>query len=225
MLEPQSPESLERTSLVQRSSEPPNLVLPGFLDDSFDDTLDQTQKPWWRRWWVISVAGILLIAIAVGGWAYMSQARAPQTTYQYATLANGNLALTVSGTGPVQAGIYNLNFAISGQIAEIDVTLGQQVAAGQVLARLDTTALQAAVNLAQQQANVAYDQEQAAITACSTERSPPVDCVQQAKNAYAAVINQLQTAQRNLASATLTAPTCRSRKRDQWNSGQRSERE
>ena len=53
---------------------------------------------------------------------------------------------------------------------------------------------------------MAYDQEQAAITACSTERNPPVDCVQQAKNAYAAVINQLQTAQRNLASATLTAP-------------------
>ncbi|MGH7490003.1 MAG: efflux RND transporter periplasmic adaptor subunit, partial [bacterium] len=149
---------------------------------------------------------VLLIALVLGGWAYMSQSRAPQTTYQYATIANGNLTLTVSATGPVQAGIYNLNFATSGQIAEIDVTVGQQVAAEQVLAKLDTTALQAAVNLAQQQANVAYDQEQAAIAACSTERNPPVDCVQQAKNAYAAVINQLQTAQRNLAGATLTAP-------------------
>ena len=124
MLEPQTPDNFERTSLVQRFSEPPNLVLPGFLDDSFDDDSALDPKPWWRRWWVISVAGILLIAIAVGGWAYMSQARAPQTSYQYATLANGNLALTVSATGPVQAGIYNLNFAISGQIAEIDVTVG-----------------------------------------------------------------------------------------------------
>ncbi|MFI5272870.1 MAG: efflux RND transporter periplasmic adaptor subunit, partial [Ktedonobacterales bacterium] len=106
---------------------------------------------------------------------------------------------------PVQAALYNLNFAVSGRIAEIDVRVGQQVTNGQVLAKLVTTTLQVALNQAQIQAYSAYDQEQNAIFACNNEKSPPPECVQAAENQYAGSLAQLTTAQDNLASATLKA--------------------
>ncbi|HEV7127923.1 MAG TPA: efflux RND transporter periplasmic adaptor subunit, partial [Ktedonobacterales bacterium] len=188
-------------------SEPYGLNLPDFLDEPFEDdlSLESPPRPWWRRRWLAVVAALVIAALIAGAVFYATRAQALPTTYQTQTVASGNLTLTVGATGPVQAATYTLNFAASGQIAEIDVAVGQQVKAGQVLARLDATALQSAFNLAQNQANVAYDQEQAAISNCDTERNPPVDCVQVAENQYASVVAQLQNAQENLNKATLAA--------------------
>jgi multidrug efflux pump subunit AcrA (membrane-fusion protein) len=57
--------------------------------------------------------------------------------------------VTTSATGQISSGVYNLNFFTSGKVAEIDVTAGQNVSAGQVLAKLDTTTLLDALNSAQ----------------------------------------------------------------------------
>ena len=214
MLEPQQRENLPGDLVAHdaHSAQPPSvddasgLNLPDFLDEPYDDDLDfEPKRPLWRRRWLAIVAALVVIALVAGAVYYVMRPRALPTTYQEATVTTGNLALTVGATGPVQAATYNLNFATSGQIAEIDVAVGQRVKAGQVLARLDATQLQSALDLAQNQANVAYDQEQAAISNCDTERNPPVDCVQVAENQYASVVAQLQTAQANLAKATLTA--------------------
>jgi RND family efflux transporter MFP subunit len=111
----------------------------------------------------------------------------------------------VSGAGPVSADLYNLSFATSGTISEIDVSVGQTVKAGQTLAKLDPTALQNAVSQAQLQAYIAYDQEQQALDKCNSSSNPPVDCVQLAENQYASAAQQLATAKANLANATLSA--------------------
>jgi multidrug efflux pump subunit AcrA (membrane-fusion protein) len=42
-----------------------------------------------------------------------------------------------------------LSFPNSGKLSEVDVTVGQAIAAGQVLAKLDTTAVEIAVDQAQ----------------------------------------------------------------------------
>jgi multidrug resistance efflux pump len=63
---------------------------------------------------------------------------------------------TVSASGFLQSTVYNLNFQVSGPtISEIDVKQGQSVVAGQVLARLNTTAFQDALNVEQANVNVA----------------------------------------------------------------------
>lgn len=178
--------------------------LLGFSDDD-DELVISSPVAWWRRRWVAVVAAVVLIAIVaslIG--ARLASAQQP-TTYQYGTARQGNLALTVSGTGPIQANLYNLSFAISGTVSEIDVHVGQTVKAGQTLAKLDSTSLQNAVNQEQLQAYIAYDQEQQALNNCYNASNPPVDCVQLAENQYAAAVQQLNTAKANLANATLKA--------------------
>lgn len=188
-----------------------SLRLPLLRDDAdilgFDDEPDYTPKrPWESRRWMITVSALVLVALIIGGVvvARAAGSRKP-ITYQYGSVRQGTLTLTVSGTGPVSAALYNLSFASSGRIAEIDVQVGQQVTAGQTLAKLDTTNLQDALNQAQLQSYTAYDQEQQALNNCNTSKSPPPDCTQLAQNQYASSLQQLQTAKDNLAAATLTA--------------------
>ncbi len=183
------------------------LDLPNFHDDEdFDDENVEPARPWWRRPKGIAIlSGILIVVLLIGGFAFL-RTRPKPITYQYATVTTGSLITTISATGPVQSALYDVNFSGSGKIAEIDVTVGQQVKAGQVLAKLDPTSLQDALNQAQIQADEAYDQEQNAISQCDNEKNPPPDCVQLAENQYAAALAALQTAQDNLANATLKAP-------------------
>ncbi|HEV7128600.1 MAG TPA: hypothetical protein VGN32_14315, partial [Ktedonobacterales bacterium] len=113
-------------------SEPYGLNLPDFLDEPFEDDLSlESPRSWWRRRWLAVVAALVIAALIAGAVFYATRAQALPTTYQQQTVASGNLTLTVGATGPVQAATYTLNFAASGQIAEIDVAVGQRVKAGQ----------------------------------------------------------------------------------------------
>ena len=176
----------------------------GFGDDD-DEFSASAPGPWWQRRWLAIVAAVVIVAIVASVVGARLASAKQATTYQYGTVRQGNLALTVSGTGPVQASLYNLSFAVSGTVAAIDVKVGQTVKAGQVLAKLDTTSLQNAVNQAQLQEYIAYDQEQQALAKCDATSNPPVDCVQLAENQYASAVQQLNTAEANLANATLKA--------------------
>src|SRR5258706_7999824 len=209
MLEP-------REAAPKPASERTALDLPTFHDDladlfdtdNFDESAGRSATPWWRRRVVMVVAGILIVVlIASFAITAMARGRPQPVTYQTAQIATGRLLISVSATGPVQAASYSANFTTSGRVAEIDVRLGQQVKAGQQLAKLDTTALQDALNQAQIQANGAWDQEQNALASCTKQGSnAPPQCVAAAENASAASLGQLKTAQDNLNNATLTAP-------------------
>ena len=191
-----------------RRNEGDLLDLPNFHDDEeFDDETLEPPRPWWRRPKGIAViAGVVILALLVGSFAFI-HSRGTPITYQYAPVTSGALVTTVSATGPIQSPLYDVNFSGSGTIAQIDVKLGQQVKAGQVLARLTATSLQDAVNQAQIQADNAYITEQQALARCSAEGSnAPFDCVQSAENQYALALQSLQTAEDNLANETLTAP-------------------
>src|SRR5258707_2297588 len=209
MLEP-------REAAPKPATEHTALELPTFHDDladlfdtdNFDESARRTATPWWRRRVVMVVAGILIVVlIASLAITAMARGRVQPVTYQTAQIATGRLLISVSATGPVQAASYSANFTTSGRLSEIDVRLGQQVKAGQQLAKLDTTALQDALNQAQIQADEAWDQEQNALASCTKQGSnAPPHCVAGAENAYAASLGQLKTAQDNLNNATLTAP-------------------
>lgn len=125
------------------------LTLPGFNDDTEDkDSLPVLPRPRRRRW-LIGIS-ILLLIIVLGGVIFaVLRSRRGKLTYEYQKVVRSDFSLTVSATGPLQSGIYNLDFSGSGLISEINVAVGQSVKKGQVLARLDKTSLQDAVNEAQ----------------------------------------------------------------------------
>lgn len=154
---------------------------------------------------------VLLAALAVA----VYKVREP--VIQYATVRTGTLQTQFGASGTLQSASYAANFAASGKLAEIDVTVGQQVTAGDTLAKLDTTLLNDGVNEAQQAVNSAqqkltdaqsnqqkvqsaeqatvaqaYDTEQARLN--PAQGSCDSSCTQQAEDAYAAAQAQADAA-------------------------------
>lgn len=128
-----------------------------------------------RRGWLILVVVLLLIGATVGGVFYWRASRVQPVTYTQQAVTSGNLTVSISATGPISPNAqYAMNFAVAGQVSEIDVQVGQQVKQGQTLAKVtvDRTALQASI-----------DQDQLAVTA--------------ANNALNASYTNLTTAQTN----------------------------
>ena len=157
-----------------------------------------------RRRWIVSlvVVVILLALVGSGVFYYMqSTAAAPlQYTQQAATV--GNLTLTVSASGPISAKAeYDMNFATSGQIHSINVSIGQQVKAGQILATLQSASLQDALNQAQHSVDAAQVTYNDAVNNGASQT--------QLDNDYESLLSaqlQLKSAQDNFANTTLTAP-------------------
>lgn len=176
MLEPQ-----------QKQPEEQELNLPSFHDDDDIDESSQPRQGSRHRGWIIGISIVLLLIILIPAAFYiMRSLRPPRVVYQYHQVTQGNLSLIVSATGPVQGTIYNADFATSGKISEIDVKVGQQVKAGQVLAKLDATALQDALN----QAQASLQQQK------DYGNQDSINIAQ----------DQVNTAQDNLNNATLKAP-------------------
>src|SRR5260370_19748605 len=125
-------------------------------------------------------------ANAAGVVYYVFHSSSATTTYQTMPVTQGNLVLTATATGSVQANTYDADFSTSGTLAAIYVHVGQQVHAGQKLAQLNTTALQDALKVAQTQLQ-------------QTEDFGTSHAIQIA-------LAQVDQAQHNLDAATLTAP-------------------
>lgn len=162
------------------------------------------KPPRWRRRTGMVVIVLVLLAALAAGLFYMLFGRQSPPSYQYGQATQGNLSLSVEATGPVQSpATYNLVASTNGIIEKIDVTVGQKVSQGQVLAELDKTALQDAVNEAQ--ASVNADQD----TLYNLEVSTGwvvTPAVTQAEDTLKIAQAQLTAAQHNLDSATLRAP-------------------
>ena len=206
-----------------------HLDLPNFYDDDTDfegDELSLAKRPWYRqRRWVALIAAALVVAIVAGVVGVAAASGSAPITYQTSQAATGNLVVSVSATGPIQSSTYDVSFSGSGKITEIDVKVGQQVKAGQVLAKLDPTSLQDAVNQAQASVNsaqtslnnaynnqslvqaqtqanlsVAYNQEQTSIANCKGVQS----CIDAAQAQYASAVAQANS-QNSGAQAQITS--------------------
>src|SRR5436305_11886092 len=175
--------------MLEQKPESRDLNLPTFSDedDGDDEKSELEQKRASRRRSAIVIALVLLIIILVPvAFFALRGLRTRNLIYQYKEVTQGNIALNVSATGPVEGTIYNADFLATGRVTEIDVKVGQQVKAGQRLAKIDSTALQDAVK----QAQASLQQQKDFGT-------------QDAINVAQAQVN---TAQHNLDNATLTAP-------------------
>src|SRR5579863_10011292 len=120
-------------------------VQPLFLDEEEDGTLIAPPHRR-RRMWLIVVSVLLLLVLIGGGvFFYIQRTSSSQVQYTTVPVSVGNLTQTVSASGPLQAKTeYDLNFSIAGQVAVIDVHVGEQVKAGQVLAEVNAPNLELA---------------------------------------------------------------------------------
>src|SRR5271157_2802788 len=127
-----------------------------------------------RNFWYI-VGSVLIVLIMAGGYLYYrstqqkSKASASGSSLQTATVRQGSIVISASGTGTVvAAATANLAFSNSGSsssanatLTKVNVTVGDQVKAGEVLAQEDNTTQTQA--LAQAQLNLAQLTSPAAI--------------------------------------------------------------
>jgi len=119
---------------------------------------------------LVRAIGILFAGLLVVGGVVVQRASStpPKAELRTAQVTRGAVTQTVAVSGSVNpANTWRLNFKTAGRLAEILVGVGQQVAVGQTLAKLDVSDLLIAVK--QQQANVAsaqakYDQTLAGAT-------------------------------------------------------------
>lgn len=121
--------------------------------------------------WRGRLIGLALIGAIIGGPILVGRATAvpPPVPLRTAPVTRGSLTQTVAVSGSVTASsLIRLNFKQSGRLTEILVTVGDQVAKDQAIARLDPSDLLVAIastqaNLASAQAR--YDQVIAGATA------------------------------------------------------------
>src|SRR6266480_1104805 len=135
-----------------QSPEEPVLSLPDFNAMAPEDQGSPLPpKPsWWRSRGAIITFILVALLILAGFLAFfLIRGRQRPITYQKQQVTQGNFSLTVSATGPVQSATYNVVFSGSGILQQIDVSVGQTVVKGQVLAKLNKTSLQDALNAAQ----------------------------------------------------------------------------
>lgn len=113
--------------------------------------------------WIWVVVAVVVVLAGAGGFLLWRQSRtaAASTAVRTVPVRKGTLEVTVSASGSLEpARQVDLSFEVSGKVAEVLVDIGDQVKVGQVLARLDTTALE--LNLRQAEAQLKSAQAQLA---------------------------------------------------------------
>lgn len=106
--------------------------------------------------------------------------RRPRPTFS--TAAVGSVVLTIPASGTIAATAYQADFPEDGTLAELDVTMGQQVRKGDTLAKLDVAPFQSALDAAQSAQSAA---QQAADDA-QTSLSQAQNAVSSAQSALSA---------------------------------------
>ncbi len=113
-----------------------------------------------------------------------------------AAVSTGTVRAAVTGTGTlVPAAQQNLGFRTPGQLTEVDAKVGDHVAAGQVLARVDPTTAELA--LQQAEASLAAAQANLANTLNGTTLVQSQHTLAQARQSYTDTVNQVNLTNSN----------------------------
>lgn len=168
-----------------------------------------------RRWlWIVLIVFILA---AVGGAGYLGAQsvtgpeETPSVVPQTVEVVRGDVQQTVTAPGElVQIGQRVLSFDVSGKLVELELRPGDRVRAGQILAQLDATPLERALEEAQLKLSLAEteyvrqlsDAQLAVQTAQLKLEQAQIEHTRQITEAEQA----LQTAQVRLAQARLQYP-------------------
>jgi multidrug efflux pump subunit AcrA (membrane-fusion protein) len=137
---------------------------------------------------------LVLVFAVLGGSMIYAQAGKITTTYRTAVVTYGTITQTIGMAGNlVPVSEADLNFAASGTVQSVDVSVGQSVPAGATLAALDPTVLsaqllQAEATLSSAQSKLSQDQA-----------GPTSSSLSSVQNAVAAALVSFNNAQTSLA--------------------------
>ncbi|WLI88326.1 efflux RND transporter periplasmic adaptor subunit [Massilia sp. R2A-15] len=185
--------------------------------------LAQAQPTTRPRRWKKPVAALLIVLLAGGGWAYMQKSKAGAAPAKTAQAGNEKgepkvdvYELSKADVAQVEARELRVNLPLSGSLAPVDqatvkskvsgvvletsVQEGMNVAAGQVIARLDAADQRARV--AQQQA--AYDEAAARLSLAKKNNANSQALLKQnyiSQNSYDTTQNSVELAQASLNAA------------------------
>ena len=168
---------------------------------------------------IIIIAVIVVGAITILGFNYFGK-KAPEFTYQTVAVRRGKITNVVTATGTVQAiTTVNVGTQVSGIIQHIYVDFNDHVRKGEILAKLDTTALAAQVDQSQASVNQAqaqydfekytFDREKTLYDKKLVAEADYDQALYNYENAKAALDNAksaLSRAKVNLAYATIYSP-------------------
>jgi HlyD family secretion protein len=129
-----------------------------------------TLLAWGRRLLVpfVLLLVVVIVAGAGGGWYYYTRYLPAQESsaveaIQTSRVRRGDLIVSVGGSGSlVPASQVELGFESGGVVSELPVEVGDWVESGEVLARIDTAALERAVTQAEADLRVAEDNVESA---------------------------------------------------------------
>src|SRR5262249_3779227 len=158
-----------------------------------------------RRGWVMLNVALLAIVAVLGGVIYRAYrpAAAAAAPVRYVTVQRGTVCATVSANGNARpAWDTSVNFQASGRVSKIYVGAGQQVDAGQLLARLDAAV--AELNLRAAKDNLAS--AKAALSSARSAGNASSGQVQSDKASVATDQASLVSAEQALAETKLRAP-------------------
>jgi len=107
---------------------------------------------------VLATVGAVVLS-GVGGGVALAVGRGGEDRYRTATVERADVEQSVDAVGTLASATRrDAAFSVAGTVATVDVTVGQQVAAGDVLATLDLASLQEAVDDAEAELADAQDQ-------------------------------------------------------------------
>jgi multidrug efflux pump subunit AcrA (membrane-fusion protein) len=110
------------------------------------------------RWYLVALALVAIAIVVAGVLEVGPPASSARTSRELVTAQKGVVQSTVTGSGNVEPGTEAFaNFKTSGTLADVFVSIGQYVHQGQLLATLDPTSAQLAVNQAQLNLDAAED--------------------------------------------------------------------
>jgi HlyD family secretion protein len=123
--------------------------LPDFQDDEdlFDDNDTALVAHPGRRRAFVLLSIIVLVVVVIGGVWFIKYRT--HMIYQTKKVVQNDLVITVNATGALHTNVYTVNFMGVGVLAAINVAVGQHVRKDQILATIDPTSLQNALNEAQ----------------------------------------------------------------------------
>jgi len=160
------------------------------------------RRRWQGRSIVIVVAAVLVMVGGVGVWvATRRTADAATSTTSTVAASVQTLKQTVSATGAIAPKTRaDLGFASAGTVTAVNVAVGDQVTAGQVLASIDPTELRGALTVAQANLDSANAQLTSALASGTAAQASA------ARAQVASTTSKRDSAQQGLGAATMTSP-------------------
>ena len=157
-----------------------------------------------RRPWLAAAVVALVVAGSIGAYLLTRSGTKASAapSYRMVAAATGTIRQAITTTGTIEpAAQDSVDFQVSGLVTSVRVTAGQTVAAGAVLATVDSAALKA--SLAGAQATLASAQ---ARLASDTSSGAADTTISADESAVTAAQGQVSSAQTSLNEATLTSP-------------------